>query len=502
MDDIDMELIWNEFGVQRLVMRRTAQVELEGTVPLPENIGAVSELIDYSASVTADACRTDEGRVLVSGRIELQAAALTPDEKPFAFTSESEFSSETEAEEVCPGMNADALPLLKSLTLRAVGGSQLRLNAVIDIELTVTTAAPTRTLAGISGLTDLETKKEELRTARRVELANETVRIGEEISGGAEEVLKYSVQLSMRDTGMENGSASVSGILQLNALCRSAEGELMQLVRSIPFRESIALSGSADEIYTVAEIRNVEVRSLGTEFSLVAVDADVNFRVFGMRRGSISLPVDAFSPTLDFDCITERIEVLNAEGGACGQYSVRDNISVPEGYPDIFTALHASANPIVTSVNFDDGTMRAEGLLVTRLVYRSSDNTLHAFTEEVAFGFNMAAPVGTGFARLRVYAQPSITGGGGRTAQISFAIDACAEFLSETGINAVTGIVENGRPKKDSAFSGGIVIYNACEGETFFDIAKRFRVEAGSVKALNPDAREPACSGDRLIVIA
>ena len=88
MDDIDMELIWNEFGVQRLVMRRTAQVELEGTVPLPENIGAVSELIDYSASVTADACRTDEGRVLVSGRIELQAAALTPDEKPFAFTSE------------------------------------------------------------------------------------------------------------------------------------------------------------------------------------------------------------------------------------------------------------------------------------------------------------------------------------------------------------------------------------------------------------------------------
>ncbi len=65
-------------------------------------------------------------------------------------------------------------------------------------------------MAGISGLTDLETKKEELRTARRVELANETVRIGEEISGGAEEVLKYSVQLSMRDTGMENGSASVA----------------------------------------------------------------------------------------------------------------------------------------------------------------------------------------------------------------------------------------------------------------------------------------------------
>ncbi len=498
-----MELLWNEFGVQRPVYRGTAQVELEGAVPLPNNINAVAELIDYSAAVDVVSCRTEAGQVLVQGGIELQIAALGADEKPFAFTSESDFTCNTQADGIELGMNADALPLLKSLSLRPGSAGQLQFAAVIDLELTVTTAAPMKTLAGISGLADMEMKQQELRTARRVELANETIRLGEEISSdGVDEVLKYDLQLSVRDTSIENGNACISGMLQFNALCRSSDGELMQLTRSIPFRESLALNGSSDEIYALAELRQTDVHSLGTEFSLVAVDADVNFRIFGMRRGSLNLPTDAFSPSLDFTCIREQVRVLNSEGGASGQYSVRDNINVPEGYPDIFTALHASTNPIVTGIVFEDGAMHADGLLMTRFVYRSSDNSLHSFVEDVPFSISMAAPIETSFVRLKLFAQPSITGGGGRTAQIAFSMDACAEFFNEVMVNAVTGIVENASGiETDSAFADGIIIYNACEGETFFDIAKRFRISSSEVIALNPDAVEPMQNGDRILLV-
>lgn len=498
-----MELLWNEFGVQRPVYRGTAQVEPDGAVPLPSNINSIAELIDYSAAIDVKSCRTEMGKVLVQGSIELQIAALDAMEKPFAFTSEADFTCSSDAEGVDTGMNADALPLLKSLSLRPGNAGQLQFNAVIDLELTVTTAAPMKTLSGISGLSDMEMKQTELRTARKVELANETVRLSEEItSDGVEDVLKYNLQLSLRDTSLENGNACLSGMLQFNALCRNVDGELSQIVRGIPFRESIALNGSADEIYALAEIRQANVHSLGTEFSLIAVDADVNFRIFAVRRGSLNLPVDAFSPSLDFTCIREEIRVLNVEGGACAQYSVRDNISVPEGYPDIFTALHASANPIVTGTVFEDGAMHTEGLLMTRFIYRSNDNSLHSFTEDIPFSINMSVPVETGFSRLRLSAQPSITGGGGRTAQISFTIDACAEFFDEVCVNAVTGIVENGSEREpESAFAGGIIIYNACEGETFFDVGKRFHVSCAEVASLNPDTTEPLHNGDKILLV-
>lgn len=499
-----MELLWNEFGVQRPVYRGMAQVEPEGAVPLPNNINAVAEIIDYSAAIEVNSCHTELDKVLIQGKIELQIAALDAEENPFAFTSEADFSCAADAEGIEVGMNADALPLLKSLSLRPVNGGQLQFNAVIDLELTVTTASPMKTLAGISGLPDIEMKHSELHTARRVELANETIRLSEEISSdGVEEVLKYNLQLSVRDTNLENGNACISGMLQFNALCRSIDGELIQIVRGIPLRESIPLNGNADEIYALAEIRQANVHSLGTEFSLVAVDADVNFRVFAIRRGEMKLPIDAFSPSLDFSCIRERIRVLNVEGGSCGQYSIRDNIGVPEGYPDIFTALHASTNPIVTGTVFEGGTMHTEGLLITRFIYRSNDNSLHSFTEDIPFSISMSAPVSTSFSRLRIFAQPSITGGGGRTAQLSFSLDACAEFFNEVCVDAVTGIVENGSEREpESSFTGGIIIYNACEGETFFDIGKRFRISVAEVCALNPDAVEPMHSGDKLLLLA
>ena len=495
-----MELLWNEVGVQRLVYRGTQQTQIEGMVPLPE--GKLSaELADYSASVEVISCRAEENKLAVTGSIEVTSVAVGEDGGVFSFVSTSDFSCEAEAPGVNVGMNTDALAVLKALSMRPAASGQLLLEAVIDIELTVTSAAPIRALSGISGLDDLELRTTEVSTGRRVELANETIRLGEEISSdGIDEVLKYNLQLSVRDTNMENGGACVSGMLSLNALCRSSEGEIVQLVRSIPFRETIKLNGTADEVYAVCELRENSVRSLGTEFSLIAVDADVNFRVFGMRRGKLNMPIDAFSPSLDFNCLLERIEILNSEGGTCGQFSVRDNISVPEGYPDIFTALHASANPIVTGIRFEGGSMEAEGLLCTRFVYRSSNNALESFSEDVPFTISMSAPALADFARIRLSAQPNITGGGGRTAQLSFSIDACAEFFGEMKLDAVVGIAENSEKAK-ADFVRGIVVYNACEGETFFDVAKCFRISLAAASSLNADIREPFRNGERLLLI-
>lgn len=80
----------------------------------------------------------------------------------------------------------------------------------------------------------------------------------------------------------------------------------MQLTRGVPFRESLSAAVGADEIYTVAELKNVSLRALGTEFSLLAFDADIDFRIFGIRRSVIDIPTDAYSPSLNFSCMYEK----------------------------------------------------------------------------------------------------------------------------------------------------------------------------------------------------
>lgn len=492
-----MELLWNELGAQRLIYRGTDQAEVEGMLQPPEGKRA-AEILDYKAEVSVETCRADEGRLNLDGGITVTVVAAEESGGVFSFTSASAFSHTITAENVDAGMFVDAIPSIASLTVRNTSDERLSLSAIINIDCTVTSSSPIRVLSGVSGIADLEMKSSELKTARRVELSNETIRLSEEIaSEGADKVLKYSARISVRDTAFENGGASISGAVTLNALCMSAEGELMQLTRSIPFRENIELNGSADEIYATAELSRVSVRALGTEFSLIAFDADAEFRVYGMRRGGLSMPLDAFSPSINFNCIRENLHLTNSVGGSGMQHSLRENISVPEGLPDIFTAHYASAASVVTSVAFNNGEMTVEGLLITRLIYRSSGGRLYSFTEDVPFSIGMAAPRESSYAKLRTGCTANVTGGGGRTAQIAYSIDATAEFFGETKVSAVVGIAEC---EAEPTLSG-IVIYNAAAGETVFDVAKRFRLPSARVSELNPNIGETLADGDKVLLM-
>lgn len=492
-----MELLWNELNALRLVYRGMDQAVVDAALPSPPNRRVV-EVLDYTARARIENCRADAGKLNLDGDILVTVVAADDKAEVFSFASASAFSHSIEVPEADTGMYANATPMLETLSVRLLGDERLMLAAAVNIESVITSSTPIRVLSGVSGVADMEFKSSTLQSSRRVELAGETIRISEEISSdGADDVLQYTANISIRDTAYENGNIVVSGVVTLNVLCRSADGELMQLVRGIPFRETLDSGGSAEDIYTVAELREVSVRALGTEFSLIAFDADVDFRVFGIRTGTLSIPMDAFAPSINFNCLRQQINLMNALGGSSIQHSLRENISVPDGMADIFTALHAGTRPVVTSLSFSNGEMCVDGLLFTRLIYRSSGERLYSFTEDVPFTLRISSPSNATYAGLKVQASASVTGGSGRTAQISYNIDAAVEFFAEAEVNAVVGIAEC----EASPIDGGIVIYNASAGETVFDIAKHFRIRSERVLELNPDAPEVFSDGDKVILL-
>lgn len=495
-----MELLWNDLGVLRLIYRGTEQVEIGGSIQPPAGCRA-AELLDYSADVEILNCKTESGKLSFDGRLSVAVTAADESGDTFAFVGEAPFSHCAENEAFAVGMLPNAYPTVAALDMRLTAEGAAAFTANVNLDCTVTSAAPVRVLSGVSGAADTEFKTEQCKTARRVELGSETIRFSEELSSeGADSVLSFSAQVSVRDTAIESGGTSVSGIITLNALLKSADGELMQLVRGIPFRESLDAAGSAEEIYTVAELKNVSLRALGTEFSLLAFDADIDFRIFGIRRSAVEIPSDAYSPTLNFSCMYEKLAVLNACGGAFAQHSLRENLSVPDGMADIFTALNAAVRPAATSVTIADSTMTVEGLLFTRIIYRSSSNRIYSFSDDVPFVLRMAAPSEAEFAQLRLNASAGISGGSGRTAQVSYNLDVSAEFFSVSDISAVAGLAEAESSAEADDKPAGIILCSACEGEDAFDIGKRFGVSSRRVCELNPDSAEPFKDGDKLLL--
>lgn len=500
-----MELTWNEIKAPRLILRTKEQIALEGNIPSERR---VAELIDYPAAAYVDSVRTEAGRLNIDGRIVVSVTAFGPDGDLFTFASESAFSHSVSEPAIESGMAARALPSVALLSVRQTTDGKLLLTAAVDLDIIVTSSEAIRVLDGVRGSGDLELKTRESELSSRTELGSAVIRLSDEIaSSGAESVLSSSIELSVRDTSFENGGVTVSGIANVNALCRGEDGSLIQLTRSIPFREGVQTDGIADEVYASAALKASSVRALGTEFSLISVEAEVELHVFALRKSRLVLPLDAFSPSISFTCLRQKAELLSFLGGAAVSHTVRENVTVPDGMDDIFTPLYASSRPVAANVSVSGGELRIDGLLPTRLIYRSGGGEVHAFSEDVPFSLRMAAPTGTGFAFVELSSVCSVTGGSGRTAQLTYAVDASAEFCRSESAELVVGLAEQDpRGAKECASAvpegfTGIIVHSAGRNETVFDIAKRYRVSSARVRELNPDCPERFSEGAKLLLV-
>lgn len=496
-----MELIWNEINAVRLISRGTVQTELEGALPPPQG-RSVAEILDYTAETGVDSCRTEAGKLIIGGRITAKLIAADDSGDRYAFASESPFSQTVEDDALEAGMTASTVSRLTELSVRKATDGRILLSAAVDMDYSVTTTAPLRVLSGVAGVADMEIKTASFEHSRRVELGSSMLHLSEELSeSGADSVLSHAIALSVRDTAFENGGVTVGGIAEISLIAKSSDGELVQIVRSLPFRENVATDGSADEVFAVAELRASSVRALGTEFSLISVDADIELRVFALRRGTLTLPLDAFSPSIDFSCVRRKTAVLSSLGGADSAHTLRENLTVPEGLPEIFSTVSAEALPILTETSVRGGEALIEGVLMTRLIYRSSSGRLSAFNEDVPFTLRTAAPKDASSARIGLACTASVTGGNSKSAQITYNIAVCAEFFSACEVETVVGLAENSADKAQESIPSGLIVHTVDDGDGVFDIAKRFRIPSSRILELNPNLKDGVRGGDKVLLI-
>lgn len=496
-----MELVWNEINAPRLIFGGEEQTELEGALPPPDG-KEVRELIDYGAEVFADACRVDAGKLTVNGRIVVKLVASDENGAVFGFTSESAFEHTAENEAFEKGMLAEALITIQDLNVRLTTDERIMLAAVIDIDYRVVSGAPVRVLSGVSGVRDMEIKSREYPIGRKIEIGSTTLSVGEEVSSdGAEAVISHSARVSVRETVFENGGITVVGAVTVSLLLRGEGGELSQLVRTMPFRENIQTSGAADEVYASAEVLSSSARALGTEFSLVAFDAEIALTVYAAQKSSVRLPLDAFSPTINFNCIKQRAVFIGTLGGVNILSTRRETASVPDGMEDIFSPSAVFVRTVLTGASVANGEAELTGVLITRVIYRTGGGRTTAFTEDVPFILHTAAPETASSVKARAEAAASITGGSSRSVLITYNIDAFAEFYSETSLDVVAGLAENTADTGEAERVGGLIIHTASDGDEVFDIAKRFRVPSSSVREMNAGCPDVFKEGDKVVLI-
>jgi hypothetical protein len=492
-----MELIWNEISIDRIAGGSVSQALAEGNVPAPEGRN-IASVLDAQGSVDLTSFEVVPGHVNIEGAVHVEFICTDGDANVYAFTSSAPFKHSLAIEEAKPGMRANLTAVVQTLNATP-NSSQIALEAVADISCRLEDPVPMRVMAGLSGVGDLEMKTERVEYTRRADAGGGLIRVREDIAAaGINAVLTASGEAMIRSIELENGDACVSGTLTVSALCVDSGGRLSQVVQHIPFEELVAIESASMMPSGRVSVQSISVRTVGAEFGILSVESIINVELFTPQRSSVTLTLDAYSPSLPFRPATQRVRFMLQGPGASGKQTLRESVEVPEGLPDIYRPLYSSARPMVTSCSCGDGKLDVEGILFTRIIYQTDGGTLYSFTEDIPFFAQMDAEcTAMCDADAKVRCTASIGGGTGHAADVNYTLYIDAEVYRAYETEVVTGIEECAPPDAPK----GIIICFAEEGETLYDIAKRFNISRESLREANPQLKDTITPGQRLVLL-
>lgn len=490
-----MELIWNEVSVERLISSVSEQVSITGELPSPD--GRIPQQISFCAArVAIDNALIDAEEVRLEGRVNVTLTAIDGENRAFSYESSAGFTHRIRIEGLAAGMSVEAKPVILSLSC-APSREGAALNANIDLNLRVTSAIPLKVTDGIKGIGDLEIKRREIKQTIRKKLGTDTLRMREELAAeNVAEVISCEGQLLVRDVSTDGASAVISGTITVSAVTADPSGHLGQLIRQVPFREKIGLDALGDNAYCVASLDSLYARSLGEEFGIIAMEAEVTFTVYALNEIRFTVPADAFSPTVGFDCLYDEVEMIDSRGGVFTQNSIKESLTLPEGYPDISSPLFAAARCVITETEASESGIIARGVITSTVAYESVSGRIAEFTEDVPFEAMLDCESGVNSPVISASCIASIVSTEARSMQMQYSLIINSELYRVEKLSLVTGLAEKEKP---APFSG-IIIGFASEGDCAFDIAKRYSVPCECVKKLNGDIKEPFSEGKKLIL--
>lgn len=491
-----MELIWNEIIAERLVGSLTEQTHISGELPVPEQ-RSIREIVACSAKTRIDGCRADNGEVTVTGHITALVAALDDAGEAFAFESGADFAHTAACDKAVPGMRAEAVPVIQTLEAFPKG-IYAELKSDIDLDIRVIDETPVRTVAGVSGMVDLEKRNGEAVICKKTLIGDETLRLREEISSeGSVKVICCEGYAAVRDVSTDDTTAAISGSITVSAVVSDEKNGLSKLIRQVPFREKIPLRSIASDAYCRPELISVALRTLDDDPGLLLLEAEVRFVVYGTTISKESVMKDAFSPTVGFDCLYDDVRALERRGVRYETLNIREEMPVRGLFDPAMKPAIVSARPVITEASAANGGVYIGGVLVTEVLFMNASGVCYRETADVPFETVMENACCISRADVAAECSCAVAGVTAEGVTVQYSVTIVCEDVRLNEMRLMTGLAE----REQKRGMTGLIICFASEGEEVYDIAKRYGVPCESVRKLNPEMREPFADGEKLLLM-
>ncbi|MDD6763310.1 MAG: DUF3794 domain-containing protein [Clostridiales bacterium] len=491
-----MELIRDTIRICETMSRGTTQAMADGDIIVPDIKPDILKILQ----VDADACVTDKyienGRLIINGRVDYKVLYI-PDKENVRIKSiltSMEFKQVIDA----GGADADVKPIItvsvERVEFSAVNSRKLKLRAVVGIDYELCRITETDICTDVEAET-AERKKQKIDFENTVDISEHDFTLKESIevpSGqtSISEILKTDVRISDTEYKTVTGKVIVKGNAGICVLYTDEDGDIKYIESETPFTEVFDADGVGENTicdidYCVMGVMCEAQPDSDGDMRIAELDIDVEAMIRGVEPEEKEILSDCFIPCRNTKCDTERIRLTETVERPSVQNTLREIIDFPSNIPGVRGVYNVMTNAAVSKAELQRSRIICEGKIEAYILYLtdSGENPVYSYKKDIPFSYMLDCENGALMPEVNIKAvvkhvSYNLNSAGGL--ELRCLLDIESKLQKVTEIDNITDITAEEKEKRN-----GIVVYFSREGDTLWDIAKRYAVPQSMIQKYN-----------------
>lgn len=496
--------------VNEIIFEQSAEQPIDVDFSLPDYCPDIVKILKCRA-VSRISSRTVSGRsITVDGCVTVTCVYTDDRNRICAYEYQYPFNRSFEADTDCDGAEISCRTKCEYINCRAITGRKIDIHGAAGVYLTLKKRKCTEVIS------DFDDNSTELRRAKApatspIGCAEKYIVIEEEIECGAGQppvrsLIRYDANTAVRECKILAGKVMVRGELVLTLLYCPEEGGPQTVRSTIPFSQLLEIDGVNDgcECEAKTELAYIDLKprfsGAGEEKSF-RLNAKILVCGEAYCSNDIDVVTDAYTRKYEADIVREEVCFDRICRSINESFSCKKSLDFPEN--SLYEIADMWCEVEKRSVNTENGRLTVCGTLTVCVIAIDCDGVPCYHEKPVDFEYTL--PLDDGIECRRC--EPNITVlSCGYTLNGASSMDVRAELSISAAvyechrIPLITDIrVDTKRPveKKEKC---AMTICFACDGESVWDIARRYGAAVEEIKQIN-DITDDTLESAKMILV-
>lgn len=507
-----MELLKETVRLSQSVYKGDSRVMSEGDVLVPDIKPDILKLLQVDAVSCITDTQISDGKLDIEGRVDMTILYIPDREGECIRSIEAsfDFSHRVESKKIMSGMSAEVVSNVARVEFSAVNSRKLKVRTAVGLDYAVCGVKEIELPFEISG--EAEVINEEVKLKSVVDISTHRFNIRESMEipsgqGSVNEILKTDVKIYDTDYKTVTGKVVVKGTLGICVLYTNEDMGIEFTEAELPFTEvfdgeDISEDTICDIEYSVCGTESRIEEDSDGDRRIIMLDISTDAQVRAEDEVSFDMISDCFIPGTDtvIEQDTEDIEELAASPSV--QNTLREIIDFGDNMPKVSEVYNVITKASVQKAQLQRGKLLCEGKIEAYILYlsESSDNPVYSMKKEIPFSYMLECDNDLPGLEPQLRAEIKHTSYNLNSAgelELRCILSLSANIIRKRQINVIKSVESGGGecPK------GGIIIYFVQNGDTLWDVAKRYAITRGEIMEFNNlEENQKLTAGERLFI--